>query len=144
MNPVRHLLKAKGEQVWTISKDATVLDGLKLMAEKRIGSLPVLDGGQVVGIFTERDYARRVGPGRGKPEETRIEEIMTRDLITVDPSQTVNECMILMTENHIRHLPVMDEGRLVGIISVGDVVKDIIEELEFHVEQLTSYITGLR
>jgi len=144
MNKVRQLLKAKGEQVWTISKDSTILDGLKLMAEKRIGSLPVLEGGQVVGIFTERDYARRVGPDRRQPEETRIEEVMTRELITVDPNQTVNDCMMLMTENHIRHLPVMDEGRLVGIISVGDVVKDIIEELEFHVEQLKSYITGLR
>jgi len=144
MNKVRQILKAKGEQVWTISKDSTILDGLKLMAEKQIGSLPVLEGEQVVGIFTERDYARRVGPGRRKPEETRIEEVMTRELITVDPDQTVNDCMMLMTENHIRHLPVMDEGRLVGIISVGDVVKDIIEELEFHVEQLKSYITGLR
>ena len=144
MNKVRQLLKAKGEQVWTISKDSTILDGLKLMAEKRIGSLPVLEGGQVVGIFTERDYARRVGPDRRQPEETCIEEVMTRELITVDPDQTVNDCMMLMTENHIRHLPVMDEGRLVGIISVGDVVKDIIEELEFHVEQLKSYITGLR
>lgn len=114
------------------------------MAEKRVGSLPVLEGGQVVGIFTERDYARRVRPDRRKPEGTCIEEVMTRELITVDPNQTVNDCMTLMTENHIRHLPVMDEGRLVGIISVGDVVKDIIEELEFHVEQLKGYITGLR
>jgi CBS domain-containing protein len=144
MNKVQQLLKAKGEQVWTISKDSTVLEGLELMAEKRVGSLPVLEGGQVVGIGTERDYARRVGPDRRKPEGTCIEEVMTRELITVDPNQTVNDCMTLMTENHIRHLPVMDEGRLVGIISVGDVVKDIIEELEFHVEQLKGYITGLR
>ena len=144
MNKVQQLLKAKGEQVWTISKDSTVLEGLELMAEKRVGSLPVLEGGQVVGIFTERDYARGVGPDRRKPEETCIEEVMTRELITVDSNQTVNDCMTLMTENHIRHLPVMDEGRLVGIISVGDVVKDIIEELEFHVEQLKGYITGLR
>jgi CBS domain-containing protein len=144
MNKVRQLLEAKGRHVWTISKDSTVFDGLKLMAEKQIGSLVVIEDGQVAGIFTERDYARRVGPDRRKPEETCIEEVMTRDLITVDPSQTVNDCMVLMTENHIRHLPVMDEGRLVGIISVGDVVKDIIEELEFHVEQLKSYITGLR
>ena len=144
MNKVRQILKARSGQVWTISKDSTILDGLKLMAEKQIGSLPVLEGEQVVGIFTERDFARRVGPDRRKPEETRIEEVMTRELITVDPDQTVNDCLMLMTENHIRHLPVMDEGRLVGIISVGDVVKDIIEELEFHVEQLKSYITGLR
>ena len=144
MNTVRQLLKVKGEHVWTISKESTVLDSLELMAEKRIGSLVVIEDGQVAGIFTERDYARRVGPERRNPEETRIEEVMTRELITVNPTQTVNECMVLMTDNHIRHLPVLDEGRLVGIISVGDVVKDMIEELEFHVEQLKSYITGLR
>ena len=144
MNQVRQLLKAKGRHVWTISKDSTVLDSLKLMAEKQIGGLVVIEDDQVAGIFTERDYARRVGPARRKPEETRIEEVMTRELITVNPTQTVNECMVLMTDNHIRHLPVLDEDRLVGIISVGDVVKDMIEELEFHVEQLKSYITGLR
>ena len=144
MNKVQHLLKAKGHQVWTISQDSTVLAGLDLMAEKGIGALLVVEDGQVIGIFTERDFARRVGPARRKPEETRIAEVMTKELITIRPDQTVNECMVLMTDNHIRHLPVMDDGRLIGIISVGDVVKDVIEELEFHVEQLTSYITGLR
>ena len=144
MNTVRQLLKVKGEHVWTISKESTVLDSLELMAEKRIGSLVVIEDGQVAGIFTERDYARRVGPERRNPEETRIEEVMTRELITIDLNQTVYVCMVLMTDNHIRHLPVMDDGRLVGMISVGDVVKDMIEELEFHVEQLKSYITGLR
>ena len=144
MNTVRQLLKVKGEHVWTISKESTVLDSLELMAEKRIGSLVVIEDGQVAGIFTERDYARRVGPECRNPEETRIEEVMTRELITIDLNQTVYVCMVLMTDNHIRHLPVMDDGRLVGMISVGDVVKDIIEELEFHVEQLKGYITGLR
>ena len=144
MNKVKQILKAKDNHVWTISKHSTVFDGLKLMAEKKIGSLIVIEDGQVVGIFTERDYARKVGPERRNPEDTRIEEVMTRELITIDLNKTVNECMALMTDNHIRHLPVMDDGRLVGIISAGDVVKDIIEELEFHVEQLTSYITGLR
>ena len=109
-----------------------------------VGSLVVIEDGQVIGILTECDYARKVGPESRNPEETRIEEVMTRELITIDLNKTVNECMALMTDNHIRHLPVMDDGRLVGIISAGDVVKDIIEELEFHVEQLTSYITGLR
>jgi CBS domain-containing protein len=144
MITVRQLLKVKGEQVWTISKDSTVFDSLLLMAEKRIGALVVIEDGKVIGIFTERDYARKVGPERRNPEETRIEEVMTRELITAGLNQTVNECMVLMTNNHIRHLPVMDEGRLVGMISVGDVVKDMIEELEFHVEQLKSYIIGLR
>lgn len=144
MKTVRQLLKAKGEHVWTISKEATVTDGLKLMLEKRISSLVVIEDSQVIGIFTERDFSRKLGSKRVDPEQTRIEEVMTRELITVKPTQTVNECMTLMVDYHIRHLPVMDDDRLVGIISVGDVVQDIIEELEFHVEQLTSYIQGLR
>ncbi len=144
MNKVRQLLKAKGEQVWSISRESSVQDSLRLMAEKNIGSLVVIDNGEVVGIFTERDYARKVGLDRINSVDTLIEDVMTKVLITVDPNKTVKECMVLMTDNHIRHLPVMDNGQLVGMISVGDVVKDMIEELEFHVEQLTGYITGLR
>jgi CBS domain-containing protein len=144
MNSVRQLLKIKGEQVWTISKTSTVFEGLALMAEKQIGSLVVQEEGQVIGIFTERDYARKVGPDRKKSVETCIEEVMTTKIITVHPNQSVKECMVLMTDNHIRHLPVMDDGKLVGMVSIGDVVKDVIEELEFHVKQLTNYITGLR
>jgi CBS domain-containing protein len=144
MNKVRQLLKKKGGHVWSISKRSTVEDSLRLMAKKNIGSLVVIDKGEVVGIFTERDYSRKVGLDRVNSVDTSIEEVMTKDLITVNPNQTVKECMVLMTDNHIRHLPVMDMGQLVGMISVGDVVKDMIEELEFHVEQLTGYITGLR
>jgi CBS domain-containing protein len=114
------------------------------MLEKHISSLVVMEDSQVIGIFTERDFSRKLGSKRVDPEQTRIEEVMTRELITVKPSQTVNECMTLMVDYHIRHLPVMDDDRLVGIISVGDVVQDVIEELEFHVEQLTSYIQGIR
>lgn len=144
MNSVKQLLKVKGDQVWTIAKEATVLNGLEQMAEKRIGSLVVVENGKPIGIFTERDYARKIGPERRNPEETLIKDVMTKELITVEPSQTINECLVLMTDNHIRHLPVMDGNHLVGLISVGDVVKDIIEELEFHVDQLKNYITGLR
>ncbi len=144
MNKVWQLLKAKGGQVWTISKDATVLDGLKLMAEKQIGALVVIDRGDLVGIFTERDFARRVGLNGLRPEDTRIEDVMTKKVITIDKDQSVNDCMALMTEKRIRHLPVIENGHLVGLISIGDVVKDMIEELEFHVQQLQSYIAGLR
>jgi signal-transduction protein with cAMP-binding, CBS, and nucleotidyltransferase domain len=144
MNTVRQILKAKSNHVWTISKHSTVFDALKLLAEKKIGSLVVIEDGQVAGIFTERDYARKVGLIHGISEEVCIEEVMTKELVTVDPNKSVRECMVIMTNNRIRHLPVMQEGKLVGMISVGDVVKDIVEELEFHVEQLTSYITGLR
>lgn len=144
MNTVQKLLKQKGEHVWTISKESTVFDALKLMAEKHIGSLVVIEGSQVVGIITERDFSRKVGTEGKNPEQTLVEEVMTKELITIGLNQKVNECMVLMTDNHIRHLPVMDNGRLVGLISVGDVVKDVIAELEFHVDQLTKYITGLR
>jgi CBS domain-containing protein len=144
MNRVQQLLQVKGNHVWTISKRATVFDGLKLMAEKRIGSLVVMDEEQIAGIFTERDFARKVGTDLKRPEETFIEEVMTRDLLTVRLDTKVNECLVLMTDNHIRHLPVIEDGKLLGIISVGDVVKDIIEELEFHVDQLTGYIKGFR
>jgi CBS domain-containing protein len=144
MNKVKRLLELKDNQVWTISKSATVLDGLKLMVEKNIGALPVVEGGALIGIFTERDYARKLGLQGKQVEATRIEEVMTKELITVNPSQSVNDCMALMTEKRIRHLPVLEEGRLVGLVSIGDVVKDIIEELEFFVQQLQNYITGLR
>jgi CBS domain-containing protein len=144
MNKVRQILKNKGSQVWTISKDATVLDALKLLAEKGIGSLVVMDGEKVVGIFSERDHARK-GVLIGKlPEVTKIAEVMTRDLITVNPDQSVNECMALMTDRHIRHLPVFEGDQLVGLVSIGDIVKDMIEELEFMVNQLEKYITGVR
>lgn len=144
MNKIRQLLKVKGNQVWTIAKDSTVLAGLELMAEKQIGALLVLDQGKLAGIFTERDFARKVGAKGRKPEDTLIAEVMTKELITVKPSQGVKECMVLMTEKRIRHLPVMEEDQVVGLISIGDVVKDLIEEMEFQVKQLQNYITGLR
>jgi CBS domain-containing protein len=144
MNKVRQLLGVKGKQVYTISKDSTVLDGLARMAEKRIGALLVMEGEQLIGIFTERDLARRVSLVGKLPEKTYIGEVMTRELITIDADQTVNECMALMTEKRIRHLPVMDDGKLVGLISIGDVVKDVVEELEHLVKQLQDYITGSR
>lgn len=144
MNSVWQILKVKGNQVWTISRHATVLEATKLMAEKGIGALLVVENEAVVGIFTERDLARKVDVLGRKPVETRVEEVMSTDLITVSPNQSVHECMQIMNDKRLRHLPVYDEGRLVGIISIGDVVKDIIGELQFMVSQLESYITGLR
>jgi len=144
MNKVWQILKVKGDQVWTVSKDATVWEALNLLVDKQIGSLVVMDGDNIAGIFTERDYARRVGVKGIQPETIRVEEVMTKDLITVSLNQSVMECMELMTEKRIRHLPVFEEGRLVGLLSIGDVVKDIIEELQFMVDQLEKYITGLR
>ena len=144
MNKVWQILKAKGNQVWTISKDATVLDALKLMTEKGISALVVMDGDAVAGIFTEKDNAKKVGARERQPRDTRVGEVMSQDLITVSPDQSVNEVMAIMTEKRIRHIPVFEDGRLVGLISIGDVVKDMIEELQFMVGQLENYITGLR
>lgn len=144
MNNVKQLLNAKGSQVWTISKESSVFEALEQMAEKKIGSLVVMDREDVVGIFTERDHARKVGLLNKKPQDVRIREVMTPNLITVQPHQSVRECMAIMTEERVRHLPVFENGKLIGIISIGDVVKDLIEELQFFVKQLENYITGLR
>jgi len=144
MNKVWQILKVKGSQVWTISKDSTVLEALKLLAEKQVGALVVMDDKQVVGIFSERDYARK-GVLIGKQaESTRLKEVMTKDLITVTPEHSVQECMALMTDRRIRHLPVFEGDQLVGLVSIGDIVKDMIEELEFMVSQLEKYITSSR
>jgi CBS domain-containing protein len=144
MHTVGKILKTKGSTVWTISKDAPVSDALKIFVEKRISSVIALDGEKVAGIFTERDFAHKMGLYSKDPMVVRVEEVMTRDLITVNPRQSVTVCMTLMTEKRIRHLPVIEDGRLVGIVSIGDVLKDLIEELQFMVAQLENYIKGLR
>lgn len=130
--------------VYTIAPTATVFDALKLMAEKEIGALLVMDGDKVVGIFTERDYARKVALMARSSRETLVREVMTSPVMYVRPDQTSEECMALMTENRLRHLPVMDHGRLIGLISIGDLVKDIISEQQFIIEQLEHYIIGDR
>ncbi len=144
MNTVGYMLKSKGSNVSTVALEASVLDALKVMAEKGIGSVLVMDGERLAGIFTERDFAHKIGPKRRDISRLMITEVMTSDLITVTPDHTVNDCMSLMTDNHIRHLPVLQDGKLVGIVSIGDVVKDIIEELQFMVTQFEKYIQGLR
>jgi CBS domain-containing protein len=142
MKTVRQLLEAKGYEVWTISPDALVYDALKLMADKGVGALPVLDEGQLVGLISERDYARKVILKGKSSLETPVSEIMTRRVVCVSLEQTIEGCMALMTEEHIRHLPVLKDNRLAGIISIGDVVKGIISQQEFLIEQLERYIVG--
>ena len=132
MNKVWQILKVKGNQVWTISKDASVLDALKLMAEQQLGSVMVMDGDRAVGIFSERDYARKVVLEGKRSDTTRIGEVMTKDLITVSPDQSVRECMEIMTEKHIRHLPVFEGDQLVGLLSIGDIVKDFNRRIRVH------------
>jgi CBS domain-containing protein len=140
MITVRQLLRVKGHDVWSIAPDASVYDALNLMADKKVGALLVLKGEKLVGIISERDYARKVIL-RGKSSmETPVREIMTGEVVSVGPEQTIQECMALMTEQRFRHLPVFEEDRLIGIISIGDVVKVIISEQEFMIEQLEKYI----
>lgn len=139
---VRDILQEKGRDIWRVSPQTTVFDALKLMADRNIGALLVLEGEKLAGIFSERDYARKVILKGKASKDTAVAEIMTAVVVTVRPSQTVEECMELMTANRIRHLPVVDGAELAGVISIGDVVKAIISDREFTIKQLENYITG--
>lgn len=139
---VRQLLQDKGHAVWSIQPDASVFDALRLMAERDVGSLVVVDGTQVVGVFTERDYARKVILLGRTSRDLAVREVMTSELITITPDATLPDCMRLMTENRVRHLPVMEEGVQVGLVSIGDVVKAVMAEQQFLIEQLQEYIQG--
>ncbi|MER3443539.1 MAG: histidine kinase [Meiothermus sp.] len=141
---VRQLILAKGNRVHTISPDATVFEALERMAMYDIGALVVMEDERVVGIFSERDYARKVVLVGRVSRETKVREIMTDEVITVSPETTVGECMALMTGKRIRHLPVLEGENLVGLISIGDVVKAIMSEQELMIAELESYITGSR
>ena len=145
MTTVADILKSKADQtVHTIAPSAPVFDAVKRMADKGIGALVVVEGERVVGIVTERDYARKIVLLARLSKDTPVRDIMTLEVMYVHPGQTSGECMALMTENRLRHLPVMAGGRLVGIVSIGDLVKDIISEQKFIIEQLEHYITGDR
>lgn len=144
MTIVAQVLKEKGSTVWSVPPNATVYQALELMAEKGIGAVLVLDGEKIVGILSERDYARKVILKGKSSRDTRVSEIMTPAVYYVQPHQTIEECMALMTAKHIRHLPVVDQGKLVGIISIGDVVKAMIADKEFMIQTLEKYITGSR
>jgi CBS domain-containing protein len=140
MKTVRDLLAGKSSEVWSIGPDATVYDAIALMSERGIGAVLVLDGAQLVGILSERDYARRVILKGKASRETRVREIMTTALIHVTHEKTIDDCMSIMTTARIRHLPVVHEGRLAGILSIGDIVKAMISEREAQIEQLEDYI----
>ena len=142
MQTVRHVLQGKGREVWTIGPDTSVYDALALMADKGIGALVVTQGPAVAGLISERDYARNVALQGRKSRETQVAEIMTTKVACVGPEQTVQECMTIMTEMRVRHLPVMDGETLIGLVSIGDLVKVIIEEQEALIEHLVRYING--
>jgi CBS domain-containing protein len=142
MEFVSQLLAAKGHDVWSVTPDTTVLEALQLMADRKIGSLLVLEEDNLVGVFSERDYARKVILKGKSSKDTPIRDIMSAKLVCVEPNQSTEECMSLMTEKRVRHLPVMDGEKLVGVISIGDVVKAVIADREEVIEQLEQYING--
>jgi CBS domain-containing protein len=145
MKKVAEILKSKADQtVVTITPTASVFDAIKLMAEKAIGALLVIEDLKIVGIITERDYARKIVLMGRSSKETPVRDVMTSPVMYVRPDQTNEECMALMTDNRVRHLAVMDNGELIGLISIGDLVKDIISEQKFVIEQLEHYIMGDR
>lgn len=142
MKLVCHLLDSKGRDVVSIAPTASVLDAIRLMSDRAIGALLVMDGDNLVGILTERDYARKVILKGRASDATEVREIMTTDLITTSGSESVEKCMNTVTDKRIRHLPVVDEGKIVGIISIGDLVKAIISDQQQAIEQLEHYISG--
>ncbi len=139
---IADVLSRKGYRVFTVDSGATVYDAIEKMATESVGSVIIMEYGEVAGIFTERDYLRRIALKGRTSKTTSVGEVMSRDLVCVDPSFTVQECLAVMTEKKIRHLPVIDDGELVGIVSIGDLVKSISEEAQARVHYLTDFITG--
>jgi CBS domain-containing protein len=142
MKLVQHLLDRKGRELISIVQDASVFDAIKLMADRGVGSLLVMDGPELKGIVTERDYARKVIIKGRSSESTQVGEIMSTDIVTATSQQTVNECMTMMTDRRIRHLPVVVGDEVVGLISIGDLVQAIISDQQEEIEQLGQYISG--
>jgi len=142
MKLVKHLLDRKGREIIAIAEDASVLDAIKMLADRSIGSLLVMDGDTLKGIVTERDYARKVLIKGRSSKSTQVREIMTTEVYTANTDQTVNDCMTVMTEKRIRHLPVVENGEVVGLISIGDLVQAIIADQQAEIEQLAQYISG--
>jgi len=140
MGKVRDILNAKGKVVFSVTPSSIVYPAIELMCEKNIGGLLIVENGKLVGIFTERDYARKLILKGKSSKDTPISELMTKDPFTVSPDNSIEDCMNLMTDKHIRHLPVVDGGQLIGMISIGDVVKTIIREQKGIIEHLESYI----
>lgn len=142
MKLVKHLLDRKGREIIAIAEDASVLDAIKMLADRSIGSLLVMDGDTLKGIVTERDYARKVLIKGRSSKSTQVREIMTTEVYTANTDQTVNDCMTVMTEKRIRHLPVVENGEVVGLISIGDLVQAIIADQQAEIEQLAQYISS--
>lgn len=142
MSKVFDILNKKGGTIWSVGPQHTVTETLKLMADKNVGAVLVMDGKKIAGIFSERDFVRFSAKGNVRPQETPIKDMMTSQLFFVTSNQTTEECMSLMTAKRIRHLPVMEADNLIGLISIGDVVKQVIEDQKFSITQLERYVNG--
>ena len=142
MHSIKQILQLKGNDTWSISPIATAYEALQLMAEKDVGALLVMDGDLLVGVFSERDYTRKVVLKGRSSRNTRVSEIMTCDVLHLDPNATVNDGMALMTAKRVRHIPILENGHVLGVVSIGDLVKSVIEEQEHVISQLEHYISG--
>jgi CBS domain-containing protein len=142
MKTLKRVLADKGNQVYSIGPDATVFEALTEMADREVGALIVLEGEAVVGIFSERDYARKIILQGKSSRETTVREIMTDRVVYANPEMTLDECLAVMTDKRIRHLPIMRDSELLGVVSIGDLVKGIIDEQRFRINQLESYVSG--
>ncbi len=142
MLKVRDVLQSKNSNIWSISSRETAYKALEILAEKDIGALPVIDSGKLVGIFSERDYARKVILKGKSSKETQVGELMTREVYSIAPDKPVEECLALMTTTHIRHMPVFDNNQLIGIVTIGDIVNAIISAQKIQISDLEKYITG--
>ena len=136
------ILHHKGEKVWTIAPDATVFEAIRVLAQKNIGALPVVEGDKLIGMFSERDYTRKVALEGKTSHKTLVREIISTDVISATPQHTIEDCMRLMTEKHIRHLPVLEDGKMVGMVSIGDMVNWIISAQNATIDQMESYLSG--
>jgi CBS domain-containing protein len=144
MTPVRSVLQSKGNEIWSATPEMLVYDALQIMAQKNVGALLVLQEDRLAGIFSERDYARKVVLKGVSSHKIPVRDVMTAEVIFVTPEQSIEDCMALMTNKHVRHLPVMENSKVVGLISIGDVVKAIISQHEETIKHLENYITGTR
>ena len=142
MTTIAQLLNTKGNQIWSVEPKATIFEALEIMSEKEIGALLVMEDGKLTGIFSERDYARKVILKGKSSKETPVGELMTKKVFYIDPQKTINDCMAMMTAKRIRHVPVIEDNQVMGIVTIGDVVNQIISEQEVTINHLENYITG--
>ena len=142
MNTIGHLLKSKGNDILSVEPNATVFEALQIMSENNVGALLVIHKGKLVGVFSERDYARKIILKGKQSKDTSVSELMTKEVLYINPQSTIQDCLVVMSTKHIRHMPVLEEEKLIGIVTIGDIVKQIISEQKTTIQELEQYITG--